>query len=130
MRVILAFFSSWTNWIWLIEEDWLASWRHSTQSNNVGALRQVSIVSHSYQTYFGFPGSNLNLDCGWRDHVIMRFASVGIRARLWNKVISLYYFIFLVFLKVFQCLRQSSCSSCLHHLSKKKKGCISSCYCL
>ena len=28
-----------------------------------------------YQTYFGFPGSNLNLDCGLRDHVITRFAS-------------------------------------------------------
>jgi hypothetical protein len=32
-------------------------------------------VSHSYQTYFGFPGSDLNLDCGLRDHVITRFAS-------------------------------------------------------
>ena len=29
---------------------------------------QVSIGSHSYQTYFGFPGSDLNLDCGLRDH--------------------------------------------------------------
>jgi len=38
-------------------------------------LGQVSIVSHSYQTYFGFPGSDLNLDCGLRDHVITRFAS-------------------------------------------------------
>ncbi|KAL3566427.1 hypothetical protein D5086_031842 [Populus alba] len=35
----------------------------------------VSIVSHSYQTYFGFSGSDLNLDCGLRDHVITRFAS-------------------------------------------------------
>jgi len=43
--------------------------------NSVGALGQVSIVSHSYQTYFGFPGSDLNLDCGLRDHVITRFAS-------------------------------------------------------
>jgi len=32
-------------------------------------------VSHSYQTYFSFPKSDLNLDCGLRDHVIMRFAS-------------------------------------------------------
>jgi hypothetical protein len=38
-------------------------------------LGQVFIVSHSYQTYFGFPGSDLNLDCGLRDHVITRFAS-------------------------------------------------------
>jgi hypothetical protein len=51
-------------------------------------------VSHSYQTYFGFSGSDLNLDCGLRDHVIMRFASVGIRARLRNKVISFCYFRF------------------------------------
>jgi len=68
--------------------------RHSTQSNSVGALGQVCIVSHSYQTYFGFPGSDLNLDCGLRDHVITRFASVGIRARLQNKVISFCYFWF------------------------------------
>ena len=45
-------------------------WRHSTQSNSVGALGQVFIVSHSYQTYFGFPGSDLNLDCGLRDHEV------------------------------------------------------------
>ena len=50
-------------------------WHHFTQSNNVGALGQVSIVSHSYQTYFGFPRSNLNLNCGLRDHMITRFAS-------------------------------------------------------
>jgi hypothetical protein len=34
------------------------------------------MVSHSYQTYFNFPGSDLNLDCGLRDHVITRFASL------------------------------------------------------
>jgi hypothetical protein len=67
---------------------------HSTQSNSVGVLGQVSIVSHSYQTYFSFPGSDLNLDYGLRDHMITRFASVGIRARLWNKVISFCYFCF------------------------------------
>jgi len=38
-------------------------------------LGQVFIVSHSYQTYFNFPGLDLNLDCGLRDHVITRFAS-------------------------------------------------------
>jgi 4-amino-4-deoxy-L-arabinose transferase-like glycosyltransferase len=27
-------------------------------------------MSHSYHTYFGFPGSDLNLDCGLRDHEI------------------------------------------------------------
>jgi hypothetical protein len=37
-------------------------------SNSIGALRQVFIVSHSYQTYFSFPGSDLNLDYGlWYD---------------------------------------------------------------
>jgi hypothetical protein len=51
-------------------------------------------VSHSYQTYFGFPGSDLNLDCGLRDHVITMITSVGIRARLRNKVISFCYFCF------------------------------------
>jgi hypothetical protein len=49
-------------------------------------------MSHSYQTYFSFAGSDLNLDCGLRDHVITRFASVGIEARLQNKVISFCYF--------------------------------------
>jgi hypothetical protein len=34
-------------------------------------------VSHSYQAYFCFPGSDLNFDCGLRDNVITRFASVG-----------------------------------------------------
>jgi len=51
-------------------------------------------VSHSYETNFGFLGSDLNLDRGWRDHVIMSFASIGIRARLRNKVICLCYFHF------------------------------------
>jgi hypothetical protein len=27
-------------------------------------------LCHSYQTYFSFPGLDLNLDCGLRDHVI------------------------------------------------------------
>ena len=42
--------------------------RHSTHSNSIGALGQVFIMSHSYQIYFGFPGSDLNLDCRLRDH--------------------------------------------------------------
>jgi hypothetical protein len=57
-------------------------------------MGHVSIVSRSYQTYFGFSKSDLNLDCGLRDHVITRFVSVGIRARLQNKVISFCYFCF------------------------------------
>jgi len=39
-------------------------------------------VSHSYQTYFGFPGSDLNLDCGLRDHEVrislLRFSISGL----------------------------------------------------
>jgi hypothetical protein len=47
-------------------------------SNSVGALGKVSIVIHSYQTYFGFLGSDLNLDYGLRDHVITRFTSIRV----------------------------------------------------
>jgi hypothetical protein len=35
-----------------------------------GGNDMVSIVSHSYQTYFGFSGLDLNLDCGLRDHEV------------------------------------------------------------
>ena len=49
--------------------------------NNVGALRYVFIVSHSYKISFGFLGSDLNVNCGLRDHILTRFISVGIRAR-------------------------------------------------
>jgi hypothetical protein len=63
-------------------------------SNSVGVLGQVFIVSHSYQTFFGFPGLDLNIDCELHDHVITRFTSVGIRARLRNEVIFVYYFHF------------------------------------
>ena len=38
---------------------------------------QVSIVSHSYQTYFGFPGSDLILGCGLRDHEVRIISSLG-----------------------------------------------------
>jgi hypothetical protein len=89
-------------------------------------------VSHSYQTYFGFPGSDRNLDCGLRDHVIMRFASVGIRSRLGNKVISFYYFYFFsvplsfsVFLSILLFFMSVSSKQ-----KTKKKGYISSCYCV
>jgi hypothetical protein len=52
------------------------------------------LLCHSYETNFGFPGSDLNLDRGWRDHVIMSFASIDIRARLRNKVNAYVIFIF------------------------------------
>jgi len=40
--------------------------------NSVGALGQVSIVSHSYHIYFDFPELDLNLDCGLYDYVITK----------------------------------------------------------
>jgi len=40
--------------------------------NSVGALGQVSIVSHFYHIYFGFPELDLNLDCGLHDYVITK----------------------------------------------------------
>jgi hypothetical protein len=51
--------------------------------NSIGALGQVSIVSHSYQIYFGFPGPDFNFDYGLCDHVIMRFASSYIGEEGW-----------------------------------------------
>jgi hypothetical protein len=35
-------------------------------------------MSYSHQTYFSFPESDLNLDCGLHDHVIMRVASLAL----------------------------------------------------
>ena len=37
-------------------------------SNSVGTLGQVFIVSHFYQIYFVFSGSDLNLDCYQHHH--------------------------------------------------------------
>jgi hypothetical protein len=49
-------------------------------------------VSHSHQIYFGFLESDLNLDCGLRDHVIMRFASeLGSETRSYPFVIYSFY---------------------------------------
>ena len=69
-----------------------------------------------------FPGSDLILRCGLRDHVITRFASGGIRARLRNKVVSLCYFRFLsVFLKFFSVCVHLVFRICLCDLVKKRK---------
>jgi hypothetical protein len=43
--------------------------------NSIGVLGQVSIVSHSYQTFFSFLRSDLNLGCRLHDPMITRFAS-------------------------------------------------------
>jgi len=48
-------------------------------SNSIGVLEHIFTVSHSYQTYFSFLGSYLNLDCRLCDHMIMRFASRRVR---------------------------------------------------
>jgi hypothetical protein len=47
-------------------------------SNNAGVLEQVFIVSHSYQTYFNFLGSDHNLNCELRYQMITitRFTSI------------------------------------------------------
>jgi hypothetical protein len=58
----------------LLKINWLCG-VIQLHSNSVGALGQVFIVSHSYQTYFGFPESDFNLDYGLHGHMIMRFAS-------------------------------------------------------
>jgi len=91
-------------------------------------------VSHSYQTYFDFPGSDLNLDCGLRDHVITRFTSIDIRSRLPNKVISFCYFHFfsvpLSFSVFASILLFVSASSNQKTKQNTKKGYILSYYCL
>jgi hypothetical protein len=75
--------------LWFLNKLNLIYWRLTAfrgviqlQFNSASVLGHVSIISHSYQTSFSFSGSDLNFDCGLCDHVIMRFASVGIKARL------------------------------------------------
>ena len=46
-------------------------------------------MSHSYETYFGFPESDLNLDYGLHDHVITRFVSVS-EVRIFHRLASFY----------------------------------------
>jgi len=88
-------------------------------------------MSHPYQTYFSFLGSDLNLDYGLRDHVITRFASVGIGARLQNKVICLCYFRFFsvpLSFPVFAFIFLFFVSASSKQKKDKKKGYISSYY--
>ena len=50
-------------------------------------------MSHSYQIYFGFLGSNLNLDCGLRDHKVRITVVLGFlifHGQLMKKI-SLFY---------------------------------------
>jgi hypothetical protein len=97
-------------------------------SNLIVVLGQVFIVSHSYQTYFGFPRSDLNLDCGLCDHMITRFTSIGIRARLRNKVISLCYFHFFRVPLIFSVFASIFLFFMSRVILAKKKSNISSCY--
>ena len=79
---------TWTMWEWFLRSsvleriefdlskiNWFRGiiWLHS---NNVGALRHVSIMSHFYHTSFGFLGSYLYLDYGSHDHMITKFTSL------------------------------------------------------
>jgi hypothetical protein len=98
--------------------------------NSVGSSGQVFIVSHSYQTYFDFSWSDLNLYCGLCNRMITRFVAVGIRARLRNKVISFYYFCFFSVSLSFSVFASFIFSFFVYASSKKKKGYILSCYCL
>ena len=79
-------------------------------------------MSHSYQTFFGFPGLDFNIGCELRDHVITRFASVGIRARLRNEVISIYYFCFFSVPLSFSVFGSFIFLFFVSTLYKKKKG--------
>ena len=78
-------------------------------------------MSHSYQTYFGFQGSDLNLDCGLRVHMITRFTSVGIRARLQNKVLSFSYFHFFLSVPLSFSMFESIFMSASSKQKKKKE---------
>jgi hypothetical protein len=76
VRVILAFFFlvlEQTEYN-LLKINWLYG-VIQLHSNSVGALGHVFIVSHSYQTYFGFLESDFNLDYGLHGHMITRFVS-------------------------------------------------------
>jgi hypothetical protein len=82
---ITSDFFSFNLWKWFLHSsvlEWTEfnlskiNWLHDVilfHSNSVGALWQVSIVSHSYQTHFSFPGSDLNLDCELRDQFSYNF---------------------------------------------------------
>jgi hypothetical protein len=73
-------------------------------------------VSHSYHTYFGFTGSDLNLDCGFHDLVITRFALVSIRARLRNRSYPSIFFIFFIFPSSFSVSASSKKKKVIFHL--------------
>jgi hypothetical protein len=99
MNITSEFFS-FNMWEWFLhssvlertESDLLKiNWLHDIilfYSNSGGALGQVSIVSHSYQTYFGFSGLDLNLDYELRDQVIMRFASNTFSNSDWSEIVT------------------------------------------
>jgi hypothetical protein len=82
-------------------------------SNSFGALGQVFIMSHSYQTLI------LIVGC-----VTMRFALVDIRARLQNKVISFCYFHFFSVPSSFSVFASFIFLFCVCGIQGKKKGYI------
>ena len=141
--IITSEFFSFNMWEWFLHSSVLE--RTESDLSKINLLRGVILLNPIVLVPWGrfplchtpirpisaFPGSDLNLNCGLRDHVITRFASVGIRARLWNKVISFCYFCFFsgplsfsVLASIFLFFVSASSKQ------KKKKGYILSCYCL
>ena len=120
--VILTFFSSWTSWIWLIE-DYLPSWCHSTSFQYFWCLEVgfhcVKLLSDLFQL------SRIRSQYWlWvADHVITRFTSVGIRTRLWNQVISFLFSLSICFASV-----SFRMSSFLFWVSICFLSCVYSCY--
>jgi hypothetical protein len=54
-------------------------------------LNRITLCHTPIRPFFGFLGSNLNLDCGLRDHVIMRFASKSREVDLSQELFKLGY---------------------------------------
>jgi hypothetical protein len=100
--IITSEFFSFNVWHWFLHSSVLERTEFDLSKINwlrdvilfnpiVWCLGQVSIVSYSYHTYFGFLGSGLNLDCGLCDHVITRFASSYICVTLLSNLIYLVF---------------------------------------
>jgi hypothetical protein len=77
------------------------NWLHGVirfNSNNVGALGHVYIVSQFYQSSFGFSGSNFDLNCGLRDHEVRTswYQSLDPLIRLYPFVNFVFFLLFCV----------------------------------
>jgi hypothetical protein len=83
-------------WSWKAERGLIGVWHNGNlpQGTNTIGLSRMMPRSQFIQELKNARITHLNLDCGLRNHVITRFALVGITARLRNKVISFCYFCF------------------------------------